>query len=384
MILMSGSKRREELLKKITDDFKIIVPDIDENIDEKDPIKYVKILSKKKLLNYDTQDIVISADTVVVFNNKILNKPKDKNEAIETLKLLSGKKHYVLTGVSIKKGNKIKTFYERTDIEFHNLSEDMILNYVESKNPYDKAGSYGIQDSDFVKNYYGSYYNVVGLPIERLKKEIENINFTILEIKNLKKIYQKEVIFENINFKVSKGEIFSIIGKSGIGKSTIGKIIMGITKYDDGEIVFNGKNIKERKIRDIQMIFQDPYSSLDETMTICEILSEPLIVNNENDVEKKVNEMLNILELNDYKDKYPKDLSGGQRQRVVVGCAMILKPKLIIADEPTASLDLTTQQKILDLIMYFNKEYDTSFLFISHDLDVVSEISTSIYKLVKD
>ncbi|VWL85858.1 Maf family nucleotide pyrophosphatase [Oceanivirga miroungae] len=383
MILMSASKRREELLKKIIKDFKIVVPDIDENIDEENPVKFVKKLSKMKVLAVDIDDTCIAADTVVVFDNKILGKPKDKLEAINTLKMLSGKKHYVLTGVSIKKGKTIKTFYDRTDIEFRDLSENEIVDYVENMNPLDKAGSYGIQDSNFVKSYDGSYYNVVGLPIEKLKEELDKLDYTILEVKNLKKVYDKEVIFENISFKVSKGEIFSVIGKSGIGKSTIGKIIIGITKYDEGEILFDKKDLKERKIRDIQMIFQDPYSSLDETMNIYELLSEPLIVNKEKDIEKKVNEMLDILELSEYKYKYPKDLSGGQRQRVVVGEAMILRPKLIIADEPTSALDLTTQQKILDLILYFNKEYATTFIFISHDLDIVKEISTSIFRLIK-
>lgn len=380
---MSGSKRREELLRKISNDFEIIVPNIDENIDKKDPIEYVKKLSRLKLLDIQTDDIAIAADTVVVLDDRILNKPKDKNEAIRMLKDLSGKKHYVITGVSIKKKDKIKTFYEKTDILFRNLSDEEILEYIESKNPLDKAGSYGIQDSDFVKSYSGSYYNVVGLPIERLKKEIDNINYPILEVKNLKKVYNKEVIFENVSFQISRGEIFSIIGKSGIGKSTIAKIIMGITKYDDGKIIFDKKDLDKRKTKDIQMIFQDPYSSLNETLTIYEILSEPLIVNKEKNISARVEEMLEILDLSEYRDKYPKDLSGGQRQRVLVGCAMILKPKLIISDEPTASLDLTTQEKILDLIKYFNENYDTSFLYISHDINVVLRISTSIYMMKK-
>lgn len=201
----------------------------------------------------------------------------------------------------------------------------------------------------------------------------------ILEVKNISKKYDNENIFSNISFNVKKGEIFSIVGRSGIGKSTIAKIIMGIKKADSGSILFLSKPLEERKISDIQMIFQDPYSALNESMTVYEILSEPLIVNGKKNINENVLQMLEFLKLTDFKDKYPYELSGGQRQRVIVGAAMILKPELVICDEPIASLDLTIQEQILDLIKFFNKKYGTTFIFISHDMQIVKHISNTIY-----
>ena len=129
------------------------------------------------------------------------------------------------------------------------------------------------------------------------------------------------------------------------------------------------------------MIFQDPYSALNEKMTVEEIIKEPLIVNKQDNINERVTEMLNFLKLIDFKTKYPNELSGGQRQRVIVGAAMILKPKLVICDEPIASLDLTIQEQIIQLIKFFNKKYRTTFIFISHDLQIVKHISDTIFKM---
>lgn len=203
----------------------------------------------------------------------------------------------------------------------------------------------------------------------------------LLKLENVSKKFNNEYIFKNINFEVNSGEIFSIVGRSGIGKSTIGKIIMGILEPDDGNILFCGDLLSKRKIPDIQMIFQDPYSALNESMTVRQILSEPLIVNGYKNIEKTVYEMLEYLSLEDFKNKYPCDLSGGQRQRVIVGAAMILKPKLVICDEPVASLDLTIQEQIVNLIKFFNKQYNTAFIFISHDKYLVKNISDRIFKM---
>ena len=203
----------------------------------------------------------------------------------------------------------------------------------------------------------------------------------LLKLENVSKKFNNEYIFKNINFEVNSGEIFSIVGRSGIGKSTIGKIIMGILEPDAGNIIFCGNLLSKRKIPDIQMIFQDPYSALNESMTVRQILSEPLIVNGYKNIEKTVDEMLEYLSLEDFKNKYPCDLSGGQRQRVIVGAAMILKPKLVICDEPVASLDLTIQEQIVNLIKFFNKQYNTAFIFISHDKYLVKNISDRIFKM---
>lgn len=217
----------------------------------------------------------------------------------------------------------------------------------------------------------------------------------ILKVENLSKEYvkgcffskEKKEVLKNISFEVKEGEIFSIIGQSGVGKSTIGKIILGIEKESFGKILFLGKKLVEREKRDIQMVFQDPYSSLNAAMKVKDILAEPLKANeekNRNEISKKVKDILEKVGLGEeFENKYPNELSGGQRQRIVIGCAMTLKPKLVVCDEPVASLDLGVQKQILDLIKKFNKEYGTTFIFISHDLGVVYNISDRVMVLYK-
>lgn len=216
-----------------------------------------------------------------------------------------------------------------------------------------------------------------------------------LQVKNLTKSYrigsffskEKKEILKNISFDVKEGEIFSIVGQSGAGKSTIGKILLGIEKEDSGEIVFLGRPLEKRKVQEIQMVFQDPYSSLNPAMKIGSILEEPLKVNGVKDKDerrRRVKAMLKEIGLDENsEDKYPSELSGGQRQRVVIGAAMILNPKLVVCDEPVASLDLSIQNQILNLIRKFNREYRTTFIFISHDLGVVYNISDRVLLLYK-
>lgn len=217
----------------------------------------------------------------------------------------------------------------------------------------------------------------------------------ILKIENLYKSYEsgcfcfkkKKEILKNISFEVQKGEIFSIIGKSGAGKSTLGKIILGIEKKDSGIIEFLNRPLEDRKIEDIQMIFQDPYSALNPAMKIKNILAEPLKANGEKNkeiIKDKVRQILEEVGLDqECANKYPCELSGGQRQRVVIGAAMILNPKVVVCDEPVASLDLSIQRQILKLIKKFNREKNTTFIFISHDLGVVYNISDRILVLYK-
>ena len=216
-----------------------------------------------------------------------------------------------------------------------------------------------------------------------------------LQVKNLTKSYrigsffskEKKEILKNISFDVKEGEIFSIVGQSGAGKSTIGKILLGIEKEDSGEIVFLDRPLEKRKVQEIQMVFQDPYSSLNPAMKIGSILEEPLKVNgvkDKNERRRRVKAMLKEIGLDENsEDKYPSELSGGQRQRVVIGAAMILNPKLVVCDEPVASLDLSIQNQILNLIRKFNREYRTTFIFISHDLGVVYNISDRVLLLYK-
>ena len=208
----------------------------------------------------------------------------------------------------------------------------------------------------------------------------------LLTVENLSKEYIKKKTLNNVSFSMKKGEILGVLGKSGAGKSTIGKILLQLSRPTTGTILFEGKTLSEVPRRDIQAIFQDPYSALNPSLKIGEILEEPLIANKvfqkKEERRKKVEETLvkvGLLE-SDY-EKYPEELSGGQQQRVCIAGAIILSPKLIICDEPIASLDLAIQVQILDLINKINQEEGISFIFITHNLPAVYRIADRILLL---
>lgn len=209
----------------------------------------------------------------------------------------------------------------------------------------------------------------------------------LLTVEHLSKEYIKKKILNNVSFSMEKGEILGVLGKSGAGKSTIGKILLQLSRPTTGTILFEGKALSEVPRRDIQAIFQDPYSALNPSLKIGEILEEPLIANGKFTKEerrKKVEETLlkvGLLE-SDY-EKYPEELSGGQQQRVCIAGAIILSPKLIICDEPIASLDLAIQVQILDLIQKINQEEGISFIFITHNLPAVYRIADRILLLYR-
>ena len=209
----------------------------------------------------------------------------------------------------------------------------------------------------------------------------------LLTVENLSKEYIKKKTLNNVSFSMEKGEILGMLGKSGAGKSTIGKILLQLSRPTTGTILFEGKALSEVPRRDIQAIFQDPYSALNPSLKIGEILEEPLIANGKFTKEerrKKVEETLvkvGLLE-SDY-EKYPEELSGGQQQRVCIAGAIILSPKLIICDEPIASLDLAIQVQILDLIQKINQEEGISFIFITHNLPAVYRIADRILLLYR-
>ena len=208
----------------------------------------------------------------------------------------------------------------------------------------------------------------------------------LLTVENLSKEYIKKKIINNVSFSMKKGEILGVLGKSGAGKSTIGKILLQLSRPTTGTILFEGKALSEVPRKDIQAIFQDPYTALNPSLKIGEILEEPLIANKvfqkKEERRKKVEETLvkvGLLE-SDY-EKYPEELSGGQQQRVCIAGAIILSPKLIICDEPIASLDLAIQVQILDLIQKINQEEGISFIFITHNLPAVYRIADRILLL---
>lgn len=194
---------------------------------------------------------------------------------------------------------------------------------------------------------------------------------------------------DDISFYVNKGETLGIVGESGCGKSTTGRVLMRLLEPTEGTIEFDGKELTElsssdmRKMRrDIQMVFQDPYASLNPRHTIGKILEEPLIVHgvaNSKERKEKVIEFLEIVGLNAFHaTRYPHQFSGGQRQRIGIARALMTNPKLIIADEPVSALDVSIQAQVLNLMQDLQKEFDLTYIFIAHDLGVVRHISDRV------
>jgi len=216
----------------------------------------------------------------------------------------------------------------------------------------------------------------------------------VLEIKNLEVHFKDKKAVKGINLDINKGEIVGLVGESGCGKSVTSMSIMGLLNSNNlsGEILFENKNIlqlKEKELRNIRgneisMIFQNTMSSLNPTMKIGKQISEVLKIHSNKSKKEIKEEVLNTLEKVELKNveeiynSYPHQLSGGMRQRVMIAMAIINKPKLIIADEPTTALDVIIQKEILDLLKNISQEYNTSILFISHDLSVVSNICDRI------
>ncbi|MGE7769875.1 ABC transporter ATP-binding protein [Viridibacillus arvi] len=221
----------------------------------------------------------------------------------------------------------------------------------------------------------------------------------LLEVKNLKKHFvqnkgflkgKKSVIkaVDGVDFFIYKGETLGIVGESGCGKSTTGKMIMQLLEPTEGEVFFEGADIVKMPPNDIrhlrkefQMIFQDPYASLNPGMKVREILREPFIIHgyNRKDIDTKVTELLKVVGLNTYHaDRYPHEFSGGQRQRIGIARALALNPKLIVADEPVSALDVSIQSQILNLMKDLQKSFNLTYLFIAHDLSVVEHISDRI------
>jgi oligopeptide transport system ATP-binding protein len=195
---------------------------------------------------------------------------------------------------------------------------------------------------------------------------------------------------DDISIEIESGKTMAIVGESGSGKSTLAKALIRLIKIDRGDIYFKNKKIsdlssKEMKFfrKDIQMIFQDPYASLNPRFKVKDILEEPLIINkigNKLERSKKINSMIEKVGLTDDDlEKYPHQFSGGQRQRIGIARALILEPKIIICDEPVSALDVSIQAQILNLLKKLQKEFSLTLLFITHDLRVVKQISDSIY-----
>jgi oligopeptide transport system ATP-binding protein len=193
---------------------------------------------------------------------------------------------------------------------------------------------------------------------------------------------------DGLNFSIYEGETLGIVGESGCGKSTTGRLLLKLLDQTEGKVIFDGKDLSELKPnelkkarKDFQMVFQDPYASLNPRMTVKQIIAEPLITHklHESNRTEKIKELLSAVGIPEsYMERYPHEFSGGQRQRIGIARALALDPKFIVADEPVAALDVSIQAQIMNLLVDLQKQYGFTYLFIAHDLGVVQYISDRV------
>ncbi|MCA2011001.1 ATP-binding cassette domain-containing protein [Cereibacter sphaeroides] len=208
----------------------------------------------------------------------------------------------------------------------------------------------------------------------------------LLDVRGVNTIFGAHHVLKDVNFTIRPGETVGLVGESGSGKTTIGRAILGIGPVSSGSLMFQGQEIaglapRERKgdAARIQAVFQDPYTSLNPSMTIEDILAEPVVargIQSVTEARARVRELLDAVNLPaDAAHRFPREFSGGQRQRVAIARALALQPKLIVCDEPVSALDLSTQARVLDLFVELQERTGVAYLFVSHDLAVVRHIS---------
>ena len=222
----------------------------------------------------------------------------------------------------------------------------------------------------------------------------------LLEVKELRKWFngssslfsRKEVYIkavDGMSFTLDKGETLGVVGESGCGKSTMGRAVLQLLKPTSGQVIFEGQDLCQlkdselRKLRsEMQIIFQDPYASLDPRMTVGEIIAEPMAIQlklSKEETHKKVLETMEEVGLNTrFYNRYPHEFSGGQRQRIGIARAIALKPKLVVCDEPVSALDVSIQAQVINLLRELQKKLDMAYIFISHDLSVIQHISDRV------
>lgn len=222
-------------------------------------------------------------------------------------------------------------------------------------------------------------------------------NKILLECKNLKKYFETPRgmlhAVDDVSFQLEEGKTLGVVGESGCGKSTLGRTILRLLPSTEGQIIFGGEDITKLQNKDMlnlrkqmQIVFQDPFSSLDPKMTVSQIIEEPLkihkLYSSKEKMNERVSELMEIVGLDDrYVNTYPHELDGGRRQRIGIARAIALNPKFIVCDEPVSALDVSIQAQILNLMMDLREELGLTYIFITHDLSVVKHISDEILVL---
>lgn len=219
--------------------------------------------------------------------------------------------------------------------------------------------------------------------------KVEHLNKSYISKKNLFSVAREHIAVKDVSFSLYDGEVLGIVGESGCGKSTLVKSVIRMIEPDSGKIELfgkdflklNGKELKQTR-RNIRMIFQDPYSSLNPRMTVYDIIAEPLTIERKytrEQISNKVKATMKRVGLDlSYLRRYPHEFSGGQRQRIVIARAIITDPRIVICDEPVSALDVSIQAKVLNLLNELKEELGISYIFISHDLEVVRHIADRV------
>lgn len=215
----------------------------------------------------------------------------------------------------------------------------------------------------------------------------------LLSLQNLSKAFRVNggmlKAVNNVSFDIKKGETVGLVGESGCGKSTLGRTVMGIYTPTEGKILYDGEEIHIKKAKDrlayakkAQMIFQDPYASLNPRMTVGDIIAEGMEIHGMYDAQKRearVEELLELVGLNkEHRNRFPHEFSGGQRQRIGIARALAIEPEFLVCDEPISALDVSIQSQVINLLIDLQKELGLTYLFIAHDLDIVKYISDRI------
>jgi len=221
------------------------------------------------------------------------------------------------------------------------------------------------------------------------------LNEVLIEVKNLKKYFPVKMglgkkayikAVDDVSFFIKKGETLGLVGESGCGKSTTGRTIIRLYEPTSGQIIFKGEDITKRDMlpyrKSMQMIFQDPYASLNPRMTVGDIIGEPLEIHNiakGNEKKERVQELLRLVGLSsEHANRYPHEFSGGQRQRIGIARALAVEPEFIICDEPISALDVSIQAQIVNMLEDLQQKFSLTYLFIAHDLSMVKHISSRV------